>query len=81
MITITESGQIEQLYRPALGKKNRMDKKIKSVLVIGLGKVGTLAATLLDESGFEVTGWDSNPTAEYPFNFFYQVFAVANITG
>ena len=33
---------------------------IESILVIGLGKVGTLVATLLHESGFKVLGWDSN---------------------
>lgn len=35
--------------------------------VLGLGKVGTLAATLLKESGFEVTGVDSRePAARLP---------------
>jgi saccharopine dehydrogenase (NAD+, L-lysine-forming) len=32
---------------------------IKKVAVLGLGKVGTLVATLLNESKFEVTGIDS----------------------
>jgi saccharopine dehydrogenase-like NADP-dependent oxidoreductase len=31
----------------------------KKVAVLGLGKVGTLAATLLRESGFDVTGFDA----------------------
>lgn len=37
-----------------------MDKRIQSVLVIGLGKVGTLVATLLHENGYRVTGMDRN---------------------
>ena len=40
--------------------------KIESVLVIGLGKVGSLVATLLRETGYRVTGlvknWDSHPS-------------------
>lgn len=35
-----------------------MAKIIKSVLVIGLGKVGLLVATLLQEEGYRVTGLD-----------------------
>ena len=34
-----------------------------SIAVLGLGKVGTLAATLLAESGFTVTGVDARPAA------------------
>ena len=34
------------------------------VAVLGLGKVGLLAATLLHEAGFEVLGIDANPTTE-----------------
>jgi saccharopine dehydrogenase-like NADP-dependent oxidoreductase len=37
------------------------------IAVLGLGKVGTLAATLLGESGFEVTGLDARPCAGLPF--------------
>ncbi len=37
-----------------------MQKKINSVLVIGLGKVGTLVATLLHQNGFQVTGMDKS---------------------
>ncbi len=33
----------------------------KKVAVLGLGKVGALAATLLHEAGFEVTGFDLRP--------------------
>ncbi len=40
---------------------------IKSVLVIGLGKVGSLVATLLHESGFTVTGADRNEATDLPF--------------
>ena len=35
-----------------------MSEKINSVAVLGLGKVGTLAAVLLHETGLEVTGFD-----------------------
>ena len=38
-----------------------MTKTIESVLVIGLGKVGQLVATLLHEQGYRVTGLDTNP--------------------
>lgn len=37
-----------------------MSARIRSVLVLGLGKVGSLVATLLHETGFEVTGADCN---------------------
>ena len=41
---------------------------IKKIAVLGLGKVGTLAAKLLHESGFEVTGIDIHPhREELPF--------------
>lgn len=42
-------------------------KIINSVLVIGLGKVGTLAALLLHENGFRVTGLDTTPPDDTPF--------------
>lgn len=38
-----------------------MEKKIESILVIGLGKVGLLVATLLHEQGYRVTGMDRQP--------------------
>ncbi len=38
-----------------------MSKVFESVLVIGLGKVGLLVATLLHRNGFKVTGLDRNP--------------------
>ncbi|MDH5763225.1 MAG: saccharopine dehydrogenase NADP-binding domain-containing protein [Nitrospinota bacterium] len=44
-----------------------MDQKIQSVLVIGLGKVGMLVATLLFENGYRTTGLDSGPHKGYPF--------------
>lgn len=45
-----------------------MSKKIKRVAVLGLGKVGRLAALLLHETGFEVTGFDVHaPRHELPF--------------
>ena len=36
----------------------------KKIAVLGLGKVGALAATLLREAGFEVTGFDSRASKE-----------------
>ncbi|RVU84393.1 L-lysine dehydrogenase [Leucothrix sargassi] len=43
---------------------------MKKVIVLGLGKVGALAATLLHNSGFEVTGVDLNePRNAVPFAF------------
>ncbi|MBM4334146.1 MAG: L-lysine dehydrogenase [Deltaproteobacteria bacterium] len=44
-----------------------MSGKIKSVLVLGLGKVGSLIATLLHETGFKVTGADLHEQAGLPF--------------
>ncbi|MBF0210184.1 MAG: saccharopine dehydrogenase NADP-binding domain-containing protein [Desulfamplus sp.] len=41
--------------------------KIKSILVLGLGKVGTLVGTLLNKTGFEVTGADLYPKDNLPF--------------
>jgi len=41
--------------------------KIKSVIVLGLGKVGTLVATLLHKTGFEVTGADISDREALPF--------------
>ncbi len=40
---------------------------ITSVLVLGLGKVGSLVATLLHETGFAVTGADVGDQAGLPF--------------
>jgi saccharopine dehydrogenase-like NADP-dependent oxidoreductase len=42
-------------------------QKIQSVLVIGLGKVGRLVATLLFENGYRTTGLDSSSHRGYPF--------------
>ena len=44
-----------------------MKKNIKSVLVIGLGRVGSLAAILLESNGYQVTGFDTSPDEDYPF--------------
>lgn len=44
-----------------------MAKTIDSVLVIGLGRVGSLAATLLQSNGYQVTGFDTSPDEDYPF--------------
>ena len=42
-------------------------EKIKNILVLGLGRVGVLVATLLHESGYTVTGLDAKLTEEFPF--------------
>ena len=43
-----------------------MGAKIKSVFVLGLGKVGSLVATLLHETGFKVTGADLREAMDLP---------------
>ena len=37
---------------------------LQKIAVLGLGKVGTLAAKLLHENGFDVTGIDGRPPQE-----------------
>jgi len=44
-----------------------MTKRINSVLVLGLGKVGHLVALLLHETGFVVTGADMHAAQDVPF--------------
>jgi saccharopine dehydrogenase-like NADP-dependent oxidoreductase len=44
-----------------------MERKITSVLVLGLGKVGSLLASMLHESGFKVTGADVQAREDFPF--------------
>lgn len=44
-----------------------MGTAINSILVLGLGKVGLLVATMLHETGFQVTGADVRPCAGVPF--------------
>ncbi|PIQ95385.1 MAG: L-lysine dehydrogenase [Nitrospinae bacterium CG11_big_fil_rev_8_21_14_0_20_56_8] len=47
-----------------------MARCIHKILVIGLGMVGELAARLLHQNGYQVTGLDRNRTdADYPFPF------------
>ncbi len=41
--------------------------KIESVIVLGLGKVGTLVGMLLHKTGFKVTGGDIHPKEGLPF--------------
>jgi saccharopine dehydrogenase-like NADP-dependent oxidoreductase len=43
-------------------------RRIRTVKVIGLGKVGELVATLLGEAGFTVSAYDARPRADLPFN-------------
>ncbi|MCF6179569.1 MAG: saccharopine dehydrogenase NADP-binding domain-containing protein [Geopsychrobacter sp.] len=44
-----------------------MQRKINSILVFGLGKVGSLMATMLHETGFKVTGADVQIREDFPF--------------
>ncbi len=44
-----------------------MSARIRSVFVLGLGKVGSLVAILLHETGFDVTGADQNDLFGFPF--------------
>ena len=44
-----------------------MPVKITSIMVLGLGKVGSLMASMLHETGFAVTGADAQIREEYPF--------------
>ena len=44
-----------------------MPRKIRSILVLGLGKVGSLVATLLHETGFDVVGADSQQRENLPY--------------
>ncbi|MEE4241649.1 MAG: saccharopine dehydrogenase C-terminal domain-containing protein [Desulfopila sp.] len=44
-----------------------MKEKIRSVIVLGLGKVGHLVAELLQETGFNVTGADLHPIDNCPY--------------
>jgi saccharopine dehydrogenase-like NADP-dependent oxidoreductase len=46
----------------------RMSGKIKTVFVLGLGKVGSLVGTLLHETGFEVIGADRYEGVNLPFS-------------
>ena len=40
---------------------------LNRVVVLGLGKVGSLVGTLLNHSGFKVTGLDATPRTDLPF--------------
>jgi len=42
-------------------------ERISCISVLGLGKVGSLVATLLHETGFTVTGADMNEQVGMPF--------------
>lgn len=44
-----------------------MAAKISSILVLGLGKVGSLMAFMLHEAGFEVVGADAQVREDFPF--------------
>jgi len=49
-----------------MGHDNVKTGSIESIAVLGLGKVGLLAAQLLEEAGFAVTGYDARSTRTPP---------------
>lgn len=53
-----------------------MSGRINSILILGLGKVGSLVANLLNETGFDVTGADSQIRED--FSFTVQALDVGN---
>jgi saccharopine dehydrogenase (NAD+, L-lysine-forming) len=57
--------ELYNVYIDILGSS--MNKKINSVLVIGLGKVGALVAMLLHENGYTVTGLVRSDIGNAPF--------------
>ena len=57
--------ELYNIYIDILGSS--MSKKINSVLVIGLGKVGALVAILLHENGYAVTGLVRSSIGDVPF--------------
>ncbi|MFN0058162.1 MAG: saccharopine dehydrogenase C-terminal domain-containing protein [Planctomycetota bacterium] len=50
--------------------RSHMERRIKTAAVIGIGKVGTLVATLLHEGGFKVIGHDSTARDDLGFPVF-----------
>ncbi|MGM0384336.1 MAG: saccharopine dehydrogenase family protein, partial [Thermodesulfobacteriota bacterium] len=44
-----------------------MKKELESILVLGLGRVGTLVGILLEKTGFQVVGADLQEKADLPF--------------
>ncbi len=54
--------------KPQSGKAAPGPKPIEKIAVLGLGKVGALAARLLHDTGFEVIGVDAQaPSESFPF--------------
>ena len=50
-------------------KRNKSRERMQKIAVLGLGKVGRLAAFLLHEANFEVTGFDTRvPSEDLPFD-------------
>ncbi len=64
-MSLSKNGPLEGAL--PVGEEVPMTRIIDSVLVIGLGKVGSLVATLLHQGGYEVTGLDAHPPAQTPF--------------
>jgi saccharopine dehydrogenase (NAD+, L-lysine-forming) len=56
-----------------------MAEKIERIAVLGLGKVGSLAATLLHETGFDIVGFDvRKPRRKLPFKIEQKSAATEN---
>lgn len=65
-------------FKQVLNQEAILNTKLESILVLGLGKVGTQVGILLDKTGFEVLGADLHPKAGLPFET--KTLDVADIT-
>lgn len=65
-----------------LKQEGVLDRKLDSILVLGLGKIGTLVGILLQKTGFNVLGADLNAKAGLPFETQeLDVTDIAQVTG
>jgi len=44
-----------------------LKRELESILVLGLGKIGTLVGILLEKTGFKICGADLHEKADLPF--------------
>ncbi len=59
-----------------MGKEDGDAGKINSILVLGLGKVGSLVAYMLHETGFKVTGADTQLREDFPSPLSHWISAI-----